>query len=55
MIHGLAMTACIKVDGMDLISACGNHELIHRSPTSIRTNVGSAEVFAGITPVSVGG
>ncbi len=44
----------IKVDGMDLISACGNHmnpPLSYIDPTS----VDSATVFAGITPVSVGG
>lgn len=44
----------IKVDGMDLISACGNHmnpPLSYIDPS----NVGSATVFAGITPVSVGG
>lgn len=44
----------IKVDGMDLISACGNHmnpPLSYIDPN----NVGSAEVFAGVTPVSLGG
>ena len=44
----------IKVDGMDLISACGNHmnpPLSYIDPS----NVGSIQVFAGITPVSVGG
>lgn len=44
----------IKVDGMDLISACGNHmnpALSYIDPA----NVGSFNVFAGITPVSVGG
>ncbi|HEY9148146.1 MAG TPA: TonB-dependent receptor plug domain-containing protein, partial [Gammaproteobacteria bacterium] len=44
----------IKVDGMDLISACGNHmnpPLSYIDPS----NVGSATVFAGISPVSVGG
>jgi len=44
----------IKVDGMDLISACGNHmnpALSYIDPT----NVSSATVFAGITPVSIGG
>ncbi|MCW8921337.1 MAG: TonB-dependent receptor [Sedimenticola sp.] len=55
VIHGLADDRLrIKVDGMDLISACGNHmnpPLSYIDPTS----VGSAEVFAGITPVSVGG
>lgn len=54
-IHGLADDRLrIKVDGMDLISACGNHmnpPLSYINPTS----VGGAEVFAGITPVSVGG
>jgi len=55
VIHGLADDRLrIKVDGMDLISACGNHmnpALSYIDPT----NVGSATVFAGITPVSVGG
>ena len=44
----------IKVDGMDLISACGNHmnpPLSYIDPT----NVGSARVYAGIAPVSLGG
>lgn len=54
-IHGLADDRIrTKVDGMDLISACGNHmnpPLSYIDPTS----VGSVKVFAGITPVSVGG
>jgi iron complex outermembrane receptor protein len=44
----------IKVDGMDLVSACGNHmnpPMSHIDPT----NVESIEVLAGITPVSQGG
>ncbi len=44
----------IEVDGMPLISACGNHmnpPLSYIDPT----NVDSARVYAGITPVSVGG
>jgi iron complex outermembrane receptor protein len=44
----------IKVDGMDLISACGNHmnpPLSYLDPTQ----VGSIKVFAGIAPVSSGG
>ena len=55
VIHGLADDRLrIKVDGMDLISACGNHmnpPLSYIDPS----NVGSIQVFAGITPVSVGG
>jgi len=55
VIHGLADDRIrIKVDGMDLISACGNHmnpALSYIDPT----NVDSATVFTGITPVSVGG
>jgi iron complex outermembrane receptor protein len=55
VIHGLADDRLrIKVDGMDLISACGNHmnpALSYIDPT----NVSSAVVFAGITPVSMGG
>jgi len=54
-IHGLADDRLrIKVDGMDLISACGNHM---NAPLSYidPSNVSRATVFAGITPVSVGG
>lgn len=55
VIHGLADDRLrIKIDGMDLISACANHmnpALSYIDPTS----VASAMVFAGITPVSVGG
>lgn len=54
-IHGMADDRLrIKVDGMDLISACANHM---NSPLSYidPTNVESVKVFAGITPVSVGG
>jgi len=54
-IHGLADDRVrIKVDGMDLISACANHM---NSPLSYidPTNVGKVKVFAGITPVSAGG
>lgn len=54
-IHGLADDRLrIQVDGMDLMSACPNHmnsALSYISPTS----VGSVTVFAGITPVSLGG
>ncbi len=55
VIHGMSDDRIrIKVDGMDLISACGNHmnpPLSYIDPT----NVDSATVFAGITPVSLGG
>lgn len=55
VIHGLADDRNrIKVDGMDLISACGNHmnpPLSYIDPT----NVESIKVYAGITPVSLGG
>jgi len=55
VIHGLADDRLrIKVDGMDLISACANHmnpPLSNIDPT----RVGSIEVLAGITPVSLGG
>ncbi|HEY0634424.1 MAG TPA: TonB-dependent receptor plug domain-containing protein, partial [Gammaproteobacteria bacterium] len=55
VIHGLADDRLrIKVDGMDLISSCGNHmnpPLSYVDPT----NVESATVFAGIAPVSQGG
>lgn len=54
-IHGLADDRIrIKVDGMDFISSCANHmnpPLSYIDPA----NVASIKVFAGITPVSVGG
>lgn len=53
--HGLSDDRLrVKVDGMDLISACANHmnpPLSYIDPS----NVGSATVFAGISPVSMGG
>lgn len=55
VIHGLADDRIrIKVDGMDLISACGNHM---NSPLSYidPTRIGRIKVFSGITPVSSGG
>lgn len=55
MIRGLSDDRLrIKVDGMDLIAACPNHmnpPLSYMSPSDI----GQMTVFAGITPVSVGG
>ena len=54
-IHGLADDRLrIKVDGMDFISACPNHM---NSPLSYidPTHVASAKVYAGVSPVSVGG
>ncbi|MGM0594914.1 MAG: TonB-dependent receptor [Pseudomonadota bacterium] len=55
VIRGLADDRLrIKVDGMDLISACGNHmnpPLSYIDPS----NVGNATVFAGLSPVSSGG
>jgi iron complex outermembrane receptor protein len=54
-IHGLADDRIrIQVDGMDLMAACPNHmnsALSYIDPT----RVGTITVFAGITPVSVGG
>ncbi|MDP2247254.1 MAG: TonB-dependent receptor, partial [Nitrosomonadales bacterium] len=54
-IHGLADDRIrIKVDGMDLISACANHmnpPLSYIDPA----NVSKIRAFAGITPVSLGG
>ncbi|MHB1051760.1 MAG: TonB-dependent receptor plug domain-containing protein [Thiobacillus sp.] len=54
-IHGLGDDRLrIKVDGMDLISACGNHmnpPLSYIDPS----NVASIQVFSGIAPVSVSG
>jgi iron complex outermembrane receptor protein len=55
VIHGMADDRVrVKVDGMDLISACANHM---NSPLSYidPANVGSIKVFAGISPVSQGG
>ncbi len=55
MIRGLSDDRLrVKVDGMDLISACPNHmnpPLSYMAPSE----VGKITVFAGITPVSVGG
>jgi iron complex outermembrane receptor protein len=55
VIHGLADDRIrIKVDGMDLISSCANHmnpPLSYIDPS----NIENIKVFAGITPVSVGG
>jgi iron complex outermembrane recepter protein len=54
-IHGMADDRVrVKVNGMDLISGCANHmnpPLSYIDPA----NVASVSVFAGITPVSVGG
>ena len=54
-IHGLADDRLrIKVDDMDLIASCPNHmnpPLSYIDPS----NVGTLQVFAGITPVSIGG
>jgi iron complex outermembrane receptor protein len=55
VIHGLADDQVnVQVNGMGLMPACPNHmnsALSYIDPT----NVGSVKVFAGITPVSVGG
>ncbi|MCW9057288.1 MAG: TonB-dependent receptor [Gammaproteobacteria bacterium] len=55
VIHGLGDDRLrVKVDGMDLISACGNHmnaPLSYIDPSSVER----IEVFAGIAPVSAGG
>ncbi len=54
-IHGLADDRLrIKVDGMDLISACANHmnpPLSYIDPSQ----AGSIQVYTGIAPVSLGG
>ncbi|MFA7300495.1 MAG: TonB-dependent receptor [Sideroxydans sp.] len=55
VIHGLADDRIrTKVDGMDLIASCPNHM---NPPMSYidPSNVGTLKVYAGITPVSVGG
>lgn len=55
IIHGLADDRLrIQVDGMDLIASCPNHmnpPLSYIDPTQ----VGTLKVYAGISPVSVGG
>ena len=55
IIHGLADDRLrTRVDGMDLIAACPNHmnpALSYIDPN----NVESIRVYAGVTPVSVGG
>jgi iron complex outermembrane receptor protein len=55
VLHGLGDDRLrIKVDGMDLVSACANHmnpPLSYIDPT----NVARATVFAGLAPVSSGG
>lgn len=54
-IHGLSDDRLrIKVDGMNLISACANHM---NAPLSYidPSNVAAVSVFAGVTPVSAGG
>jgi iron complex outermembrane receptor protein len=55
VIHGLADDRLrIKLDGMDLIAACPNHmnpALSYIDPSSVET----LKVYAGVTPVSVGG
>ena len=54
-IHGLADDRVrVKLDGMDLIASCPNHmnpALSYIDPT----NIDNIKVYAGITPVSVGG
>ena len=55
VIHGMADDRVrTKVDGMDLVASCPNHM---NSPLSYvdPSNVGELKVFAGITPVSIGG
>jgi len=55
VIHGMADDRVrIKIDGMDLISACANHM---NTPLSYidPANVDNVNVFAGIAPVSIGG
>jgi len=54
-IHGLADDRLrIQVDGIDLVASCPNHM---NSPLSYLdpTNVATLKVYAGVTPVSLGG
>jgi iron complex outermembrane receptor protein len=54
-IHGMADDRIrVQVDGMDLMASCPNHmnsTLSYIDPTKVAT----VKVFAGVTPVSVGG
>ncbi len=54
-IHGMADDRVrVKLDGMDLIASCPNHmnpALSYVDPS----NIGKLQVYAGISPVSVGG
>ena len=55
VIRGLADDRIkIKVDGMDLIAACANHMNSPLSSIDI-SNIEELKVFAGLTPVSMGG
>ncbi len=55
VMHGLADDRIrVQVDGMDLISSCGNHmnpPLSYLAPS----NVSNIDVYAGVSPVSLGG
>ncbi len=55
VVHGLADDRVrVKLDGMDLVASCPNHmnpPLSYIDPS----NIDNIKVFAGITPVSVGG
>ncbi|WP_027160196.1 TonB-dependent receptor plug domain-containing protein [Methylobacter luteus] len=55
ILHGMADDRLrVQVDGMNLISACANHmnpALSYVAPSSVL----SAQILAGITPVSLGG
>ena len=54
-IHGLADDRIkVRVDGMDLISGCASHSNSPFSYIDIN-NINEIKVFAGITPVSMGG
>ena len=55
VIHGLADDRIkVRVDGVDLISGCASHSNSPFSYIDIN-NVDEIKVFAGITPVSMGG
>ena len=55
VIHGLADDRIkVRVDGMDLISGCASHSNSPFSYIDIN-NISELKVFAGITPVSMGG
>ena len=55
VLHGLADDRVrVQVDGMDIVASCPNH-MNPALSTLDPANLGTLKVYAGITPVSVGG